>query len=219
MHFAKQSLCPANGFAIEAQDMSTLAQPANSPSCLSPKISVGGADVTKEQPNHAALVSSVATAVNLAGTLTVAPEDIGKPADILMVGMYSTLAGELGNANWEWPLGEHFVPQLTGALYTRAGETWIFWDGQLSSLPSTEKVSQLPETLDIPVFEGDLSTAPGEFFAYLGYRLEDGTIHYNGVEPLHFSVGNAASIDMRNSSTLSFTNSAGHELFSTVCPQ
>ncbi len=146
--------------------MSTLAQPANSPSCFSPKISVGGADVTTEQPNHAALVSSVATAVNLAGTLTVAPEDVGKPADILMVGMYSTLAGELGKANWEWPLGEHFVPQLTGALYTRAGETWIFWDGLLSSLPSAEKVSQLPETLKVPVFEGDLSAAPGEFFAY-----------------------------------------------------
>ena len=205
-HFAKQSLCPANGFAIDAQDMSTLEQPANSPSCFAPQISVGGADVSTAQPNHAALVSSVATAVNLSGTLTVAPEDIGKPADILMVGMYSTLAGELGKANWEWPLGEHFIPQITGALYTRAGETWIFWDGQLSSIPSAEKVSQLPETLEVPVFEGDLSAAPGEFFAYLGYRLEDDTIHYNGVEPLHFSVGNAASVDTRNSSTLNFTN-------------
>jgi len=64
----------------------------------------------------------------------------------------------------------------------------------------------LPETLEVPVFEGDLSAAPGEFFAYLGYRLEDDTIHYNGVEPLHFSVGNAASVDTRNSSTLNFTN-------------
>ena len=175
-HFVTLSFL--GGLALDAKG-----QLVNSESRFTNNISIGG----KERANNIALFKSEAKAIKLSGMITAAPEDVGKLADILVVARYRTL--------------------LQGdVFYARDGQNWIDWDGQISLLPSAKTVTQLPETtIDVPVLEDNLSGMPGEFTVFIGYRLENGTIHYNGVEPLHFSIGNAASIDMRNHSELCFT--------------
>jgi len=47
----------------------------------------------------------------------------------------------------------------------------------------------LPEDMEVPIFEGDLSELPGDFTVHNGYRLEDdSSITYNGDAPTQFSI-------------------------------
>jgi NDP-sugar pyrophosphorylase family protein len=91
--------------------------------------------------------------------------DVGKPADILMVAVY-----------------RHNVEQV---MFTRIGEKWQRWDETLESLQPAQSVKELPEILEVPVYQGSLKGMSGEFIVYVGYRLEEGVIVFNGGEPIH----------------------------------
>ncbi|OQW95923.1 MAG: hypothetical protein BWK79_00730 [Beggiatoa sp. IS2] len=142
------------------------------------------------QPNHVMFTHTEAQTLQVSATVLVDSKDVGKVAEILLVGVYSTLTDE-----WR---------------YTRDEHTWNFWDSRLSSLPVAQPVDKLPETLTVPIFTGDLSGAPGEFTVFIGYRLTDGTIIFNGKDPLHFYVGNASSFDFRQDSQKARDNNDIH---------
>jgi hypothetical protein len=127
------------------------------------------------QRNHSRFTHSEAQTLAITAEVKIDPAHVGKTADILMVAVYSRVTD--------------------ATLYTRDEQHWQSWDGQISRLPSTQYYPQLPEQIEIFVFEGDLSFAPGEITVYVGYQLHDGTIIYNGTEPLHFVIGNSASYD------------------------
>ncbi|OQW92584.1 MAG: hypothetical protein BWK79_14360 [Beggiatoa sp. IS2] len=47
--------------------------------------------------------------------------------------------------------------------YTRQGEEWQAWDGQLSTLAVAEEIEQLPEQQKIVVYQGNFSGILGDF--------------------------------------------------------
>ncbi|OQW90746.1 MAG: hypothetical protein BWK79_18910, partial [Beggiatoa sp. IS2] len=127
-------------------------------------------------PNHSYFSHTAAQDVEIAGAVKVDPVHVGQPAEILLVGIYQTLTSERD--------------------YLRDEENWQAWDKQLSTLQAAGFYEQLPETFTVPIYTGDLSQTAGEFTVFMGYRLTDGTIVYNGIEPIHFFVGNSLSLDL-----------------------
>ena len=123
------------------------------------------------QPNHVTLTPQQAETLHLSTTLLVASEHVGQSADILIIGVYQTSTSQ--------------------AAYMRVGENWIPWKNRrrYDLLQSFESYENLPERLEISIFEGDLNLSPGEFRIFAGYRLTKNQLMvYNGKEPLHFSV-------------------------------
>jgi hypothetical protein len=133
------------------------------------------------QPNHRMFSHSEAQTIKVLATIIIAPEHVGQVADILMVGVRTTLTDE--------------------TRYTRDGLNWVRWDDQLGHLLVAEHYYQLPAIIEVPIYEGDLRFAPGEYTGFVGYRLQDGTIIYNGADPIHFYIGNAARLDLRKDSS------------------
>jgi len=71
----------------------------------------------------------------------------------------------------------------------RVEKDWKVWDGEVGILEAAEQYDSLPEKMEVPVFEGDLTGLPGKFIVHTGYRLEtDQSIIYNGDVPITFSV-------------------------------
>ena len=122
----------------------------------------------KPLDNHAMLSRAEAKALNLKTNIDVEPQHKGQQADVLMVVRHENQDGQTD--------------------YMRVGESWEVWDQQLSSLEPAISLAQLPEKLNFPIFEGDLSHARGELTFYSGYRLDTGSIVYNGLNPMHFSI-------------------------------
>ena len=128
------------------------------------------------QPNHSWLTRTQAQNLRLATNISIDPNHQGKAADILLVVVYHTLT--------------------TDIAYMRDQQTWRLWAPEITDLPTAQYFHQLPEKTEIFIAEGDFSPMPGEYTSFVGYRLEDGSIIYNGLEPLHFFVGNSASVNM-----------------------
>jgi hypothetical protein len=151
--------CIVNGLEINAQG-----QQGDSQTCFTSKIE------TRDgvQLNPITLTSTEAQELRIEAMLTLAPAHVGKPAELLIMGVYQTADSQ--NA------------------YLRVGEDWLPWDGEIGYLQPAELYSQLPNHLEIQLFEGDLSALSGEFTVFVGYRLEDGTIVYNGSKPIRFWV-------------------------------
>ncbi|BAP54880.1 hypothetical protein THII_0583 [Thioploca ingrica] len=124
------------------------------------------------QPNHALLSYIQAEEINLDTTIQVAPEQVGQVADILMVRSYQS--------------------QEKTTYSMRQQDKWVTWNKDPSTLQVAQTVEQLPKKLTVKVADKmDLSKAAGEYTVYVGYRLADGTIIYNGATPLHFFVDSA----------------------------
>jgi len=121
------------------------------------------------------LTHTEAQSIDISATITIEPRHVGQAADILIVGLYATLT-------------EHF-------LFTRDFIHWGMWDGQINTIPAARYYPQLPEKIEFFIYDGPI--APGEFMLIVAYRLKDGTIIHNRLSPLHFFVGNSASIDRR----------------------
>jgi subtilisin-like proprotein convertase family protein len=142
------------------------------------------------QVNHTMFSYEEAKSLNISATVTIAPEDVGKVADILMVAIHKDDAREANSM--------------------RETIKWVDWDKEISHLETVASDLQLPSgSLEIFVYKGDLSDiaaeftfesngytfdledVSGEYQFFLGYQLEDGTLVYNGVEPIHFFVDSA----------------------------
>ncbi|BAP57350.1 hypothetical protein THII_3053 [Thioploca ingrica] len=169
----RTQLTTTNDSCEPAIGMDSQGNPLNAQACFKSQIYLN----EKLQSNHRRMSHQEAQRIKVSATVQVDPAHIGQAADILTVGIHNTILKE--------------------TKYTRDDQTWQSWDGQISSLPVAQYYPQLPETIEVFLYEGDLSGMPGEYHGYIGYRLMDGTIIYNGIEPIHFFVGNSASIDMR----------------------
>ena len=164
---------PLPSSECKAIGMDSQGNPIDSLACFTGQIYLNG----KLQANHRRLSHQEAQQVKVLARVQIDPAHVGQAADILTVGVHDTILNE--------------------TKYTRDDQTWQNWDGQISSLPVAQYFPQLPETIEVFLYEGDLSGMPGEYRGYVGYRLQDNTIIYNGIEPINFFVGNSASIDMR----------------------
>jgi hypothetical protein len=125
--------------------------------------------------NHAMLTQEEAKTVRIAATILIDPRDVGKAADILMVMIHQTPA--------------------SAKDYMRVSEAdWRVWrDKNLDLLKPAQTYAALPEKLEIPIYQGDLSGEPMEFTVFIGYRPKGSTtIVYNGQKPIHFYIDRAA---------------------------
>jgi len=136
---------------------------ATTTTCFISKLSSYG----KSETNHAIFSPTQAKNIRLSTQVWIAPEHVGKTAEFLIVAIH--------NAD----------SQLLE--FTRDEQQWMPWNKQLN-LTSAQYHPQLPQIVDVFIFSGDLSTLPGEYTIYVGYRLDDDTIIYNGSEPLHFFI-------------------------------
>ena len=142
------------------------------------------------QANHTMFSYEDAKSMNISATVTISPEDVGKMADILMVVIHQDGSREANSM--------------------RDTIEWNDWDKEISHLEPVVSDMRLPSgTLEVFVYEGDLSDlaaeftfesngytfdledVSGEYQFFLGYQLDDGTLVYNGVEPIHFFVESA----------------------------
>lgn len=118
--------------------------------------------------NRSVLSTQEATAVNLAINVTVQSEHLGQAADVLVV-------------------AQHQATDKT-TRYMKTAQGWQLWNGQLSDLQPLQSYEKLPPIFDISVFSGDLSPVTGELQIYAGYRLQQGDVIFNGLNPLHFAI-------------------------------
>lgn len=106
---------------------------------------------------------------SLAALITVDPKHIGQTADLLAVVSY--VSGQ--NTNW----------------FMKSGENFVTWDSNPGNLVATQSNITLNATQTLNIFEGSLAgTAPGVFNVFVGYRLNDGTIVFNGNQAIIFSL-------------------------------
>jgi len=96
--------------------------------------------------------------------------DIGSDAEILTMAIYQT-------------------PQKANLMFTRQGEAgWVMWDGNPANL-AVANVQTLGKNMAFDVVNNAPFTGmEGDFTIYVGYRLADGRLVYNGNEPIQFSV-------------------------------
>ncbi len=110
--------------------------------------------------------------VTLSATIKIDALHIGESADILMVAIYQTEGNQ-----------EQFM---------RHGDIWKAWRGQIASLAAAVENKKLPETLENRVYQGPLSALglqfPSRLTLYVGYRLENGDLIFNGIEPIDFYI-------------------------------
>ena len=143
-------------------------------------------------PNHAILTFEQAKQLELSTTIKVLPEHIGKPADILVVVEHKDRDNPERNS-----------------IKVLEPPKWNNWDNNIFSLKSMRHYQQLPLSLKLPIYTGDLNDiaekvsfmsnghrlfltdTSGEYNFYIGYRLPDKSIVYNGPEPLHLFVDTA----------------------------
>ncbi|MDM8566644.1 Calx-beta domain-containing protein [Candidatus Halobeggiatoa sp. HSG11] len=140
-------------------------QETDSDSCFVNKLIIDGV----LRPNNIVLTRLETQSTRITSEILVAPEDVGKAAEIILIGKY-------------------IKAEDNKRKYTRDRQFWHIWDGHISSLPTAQYHPQLPEIVDIFVFEGDLSGLTGEFVVFASYRLKDGTIVSSSSEPLHFFI-------------------------------
>ena len=143
-------------------------------------------------PNHAILTFEEAKQLELSTTIKVLPEHISKSADMLVVVEHKDRDNPERNS-----------------IKVLEPPKWNSWDNDIFSLKSMQHYQQLPLSLKLPIYSGDLNDivekvsfmsnghrlfltdTSGEYNFYIGYRLPDNSIVYNGPEPLHLFVDTA----------------------------
>ncbi|MEK8019652.1 MAG: DUF11 domain-containing protein, partial [Candidatus Parabeggiatoa sp.] len=151
--------------------------------CFTGTISVTSDKTCDNEPecsrsgNHLTVVQS--DEIGITAHIDVAPQHIGSSAELLILAIQ-----------------KHSGTQLS--YYRDAQGDWQpLEQGNLSQIQAFEQYDTLPETLDITVIPKGYVTnlISGEFIIYTGYRLEDGSVIFNGQEPLHFIVANSLAVD------------------------
>jgi len=109
--------------------------------------------------------------VVIEGFITVADEHVNSKTDIILLTSYN-------------PLNNPEVFFMVGS-----GLNIQLWNGDLNSLIAYEEVVNLEKTHFVPIYEGKLNDV-GIWKIYFGYRLEDGTIVFNGNQSINCAVEN-----------------------------
>lgn len=106
----------------------------------------------------------------LSATIQVDIRHVGKTADILMVAVL----------HLDIPI---FF--MRGADYL----SWEPWYGDIASLNAAEEGVELPESLQRIIYQGPLAGLPlVPYTVYIGYRLANGNIIFNGTKPIGFQI-------------------------------
>ncbi len=121
----------------------------------------------KIQRNGSAVTSN--QAINIAYNVNVDTSDVGKTAEWVMVANYKQEGAD--EARW---------------LVSNEGQ-WQEWDGNMDNLTAAQSGAVLTAEQSVPIFEGNLNGATGDYKIYMGYRTEDTGLVYNPA-PLMFSV-------------------------------
>lgn len=100
------------------------------------------------------------TAISIVQTVRPLTEDINQPADWLIVAYYFDNVGNTYS-------------------FTRNGESWQLWNGDINNLPFAEQTTNLGVENSLSIFEGQLTGLSGQLQVYSGYRLNDGSIVFN----------------------------------------
>jgi len=98
------------------------------------------------------------------------PQYLGQYAEVLLVAVY-----------FPDPIADPIALQ-------RRGNTWLSWGGGLDELSAITRYPSLPKQITVEVFQGTLGNALGRFEVYIGYRLADGSIVFNGLNILKVDV-------------------------------
>ena len=106
--------------------------------------------------------------VFIQGVINVDSTHVGQPAEILVVGYYNPLlAFDVG--------GVYVMIDNNNAI--------LNWDGNPANLVAFTSVAQLPTRQFVNMYGGPLPA--GQVRAYVGYRLADGTIIFNGNQTIN----------------------------------
>ncbi|MDD2816703.1 MAG: choice-of-anchor Q domain-containing protein [Thiotrichaceae bacterium] len=117
---------------------------------------------------NVALLSS--NPVHIQSIIDMNPQYLGQYGEILMVAVY-------------------FPNSVADPIaLQRRGNTWLYWDGSLEELSAITRYASLPKQITVDVYDGVLSNALGRFEVYVGYRLADGSIVFNGLNLLKIKV-------------------------------
>jgi hypothetical protein len=77
------------------------------------------------------------------------------------------------------------VQQNAKGFDMRVAEKWQVWNGEISDLEAAAFYDELPNVLERTI---QITPKPGKYSLYVGYRLEEGTVIYNGENPVNFLV-------------------------------
>jgi hypothetical protein len=107
--------------------------------------------------------------IRLASTISPDKKHLGQPADILIAASYK-------------PEGS-----AQEVLLFRNGDNWEYFNGQI---PAVFHIEKLSASTIVEVIEAPLASlgVKGDLKVYVGYRLNNGAIIFNGAHPLQFSV-------------------------------
>ncbi len=124
--------------------------------------------------------------IQLAGRIQVAPEDIGKNAEIIVVALHE------------------------GVFFVKSKQGWQLWDGQLKHLVASKEAQLLQAIEDINIIS-ELTTY-GSYKIYIGYRV-NGDLHHSK-QGFDFHIYNGL-VDESQTTSLGSTSSMGDgEVFS-----
>ncbi len=105
--------------------------------------------------------------INLSSSVRANIDDQGKNAQLVAVANYTP---ESGNSSF----------------FMRDQESWVAWDGRMTSLSYAEQVN-LEDEQRLEIFSGNLGTNKGQYVIYSGYVLDDGSVTYT-TDPMRFNV-------------------------------
>jgi hypothetical protein len=123
-----------------------------------------GLQVTTPKNSGNNVKAAQADSISVDATISADSAQVGKTADILMVGVYNNVA------------------------FVRDGNAWKPWDGSISGVPAAQSSVKLgKDALSVNIFKGSFNGLPGNFQIYIGYRV-DNQIVFNGNEPISFLI-------------------------------
>ncbi len=155
-------ILPSLGFGTFINEQSEL---INNNSIFNGGIAVNDTNFSQET------IVNTSDSVVIEGFITVADEHIGDRADIILLASYNPLNN----------------PELF--FMVGSGQNIQLWNGDLNNLIAYEAIANLEKTQFIPIYDGKLSDV-GIWKVYFGYRLENGTIVFNGNQSINCLVEN-----------------------------
>jgi 6-phosphogluconolactonase (cycloisomerase 2 family) len=111
--------------------------------------------------------------IKITGKITVDPIHIGKTSDILVVAAHIP----------------SFETEVSSYYMQNADKSWFLWGGNMKNLLPFQSVDRLNKIHFVNLFTSDsLPDMAGKFRLYFGYRLENGTIIFNGEQQIEVEI-------------------------------
>lgn len=107
--------------------------------------------------------------VFVTATITADSNHVGQKADIIVVGIYT-------NGNFT---GNYM-------RYNTAWQEWRTWE--MADLLAAQESIELPATMEVPIFNGNFQTMPGQYKVFVGYRLNSNYNIIYSTQPIEFTV-------------------------------